>query len=374
MDTAKINIHNRDITLRLKAVDHWKISEDDKRGILDFLKEVAIGKVNKEKKISEARQSKYLDLLKPPLEFLKKPSTKFEIKDIELFEKNLIKNSIKRKNGEPYSDSTKSGMRRALQIYLKWKLGIGKGLELTNWLDFKSPRKTPTYLTEKEIEKLYKACDNAENRFLISVLFDSGARAEEFHNIRYEDIQLPSQNDAFVKITLKEEYSKTLGRTISLYWEHSLEAVRDYMEQRRQEEIKFNEPIFNKKYDPARKFLNRLGKKILNKNIHYHLFRHSSATFYASELNRQQLCIRYGWRFSSDMPDVYISRIGMDSIKVDEKFKGTEIEELRKKLEKRELEHSIKQENLEKKYKELGEQMKEIQKLTLQLKEVRKVK
>jgi len=374
MDTAKINIHNRDITLRLKAVDHWKISEDDKRGILDFLKELAIGKVNKGKRISEARQSKYLDLLKPPLEFLKKPSTKFEIKDIELFEKNLIKNSIKRKNGEPYSDSTKSGMRRALQIYLKWKLGIGKGLELTNWLDFKSPKKTPNYLTEKEIEKLYKACDNAENRFLISVLFDSGARAEEFHNIRYEDIQLPSQNDAFVKITLKEEYSKTLGRTISLYWEHSLEAVRDYMEQRRQEEIKFNEPIFNKKYDPARKFLNRLGKKILNKNIHYHLFRHSSATFYASELNRQQLCIRYGWRFSSDMPDVYISRIGMDSIKVDEKFKGTEIEELRKKLEKRELEHSIKQENLEKKYKELGEQMKEIQKLTLQLKEVRKVK
>ena len=40
-------------------------------------------------------------------------------------------------------------MRRALQIYLKWKLGIGKGLELTNWLDFKSPKKTPNYLKSR---------------------------------------------------------------------------------------------------------------------------------------------------------------------------------------------------------------------------------
>ncbi len=29
-------------------------------------------------------------------------------------------------------------------------------------------------------------------------------------------------------------------------------------------------------------------------------------------MNRQQLCVRYGWRFSSDMPDVYIKRSGID--------------------------------------------------------------
>ncbi len=58
---------------------------------------------------------------------------------------------------------------------------------------------------------------NNEERFVIAVLFDSGARAEEFHNIRREDIQLPSGSDNYVQITLKEEYSKTNGRTISLY-------------------------------------------------------------------------------------------------------------------------------------------------------------
>ena len=57
----------------------------------------------------------------------------------------------------------------------------------------------------------------------------------------------------------------------------------------------------------------------------YHLFRHSSATYYATKLNRQELCYRYGWRFSSNMPDVYISRAGMESKHLDEKFTQTEL-------------------------------------------------
>jgi hypothetical protein len=36
----------------------------------------------------------------------------------------------------------------------------------------------------------------------------------------------------FTQITLKEEYSKTNGRVISLYWKDSLEAVRDYLRER----------------------------------------------------------------------------------------------------------------------------------------------
>ena len=58
------------------------------------------------------------------------------------------------------------------------------------------------------------------------------------------------------------------------------------------------------------------------------MFRHTSATYYATKLNRQELCYRYGWKFSSDMPDVYISRAGMESKQLDEKFKATELEEL----------------------------------------------
>ncbi len=93
----------------------------------------------------------------------------------------------------------------------------------------------------------------------------------------------------------------------------------------------------------------KLGKRVLNKPIYFHLFRHSSATYYASKLNRQELCYRYGWKFSSNMPDVYISRAGMESKELDEKFAATEIEILQKKLETQEQQRLIRNEEMQKK-------------------------
>jgi hypothetical protein len=173
------------------------------------------------------------------------------------------------------------------------------------------------------------------------VLFDSGARAEEFHNIRFEDIYLPEGKDNCVRIALKEEYSKTLGRTITLYWKFSLEAVKDYLAKRVRQGIKPADPVFSGNYSTARKLLERLGKRALQRSVHYHLFRHSSATFYANRLNRQELCYRYGWRFSSNMPDIYISRAGMETKQLDEKFNQTEMATLKDNMTKMEQEAKI---------------------------------
>ena len=277
---------------------------------------------------------KYLDMLKNPLEYWNKKIEDLDSKDIESFERDLTTDKIlsKRKN-QPYSHESKRDIRIALKIFLKWKLGEAKAIELIGWLDTRRINKTPEYLKESEVEKLYKACKNAKERFLLAVLFDSGARAEEFLNVRFEDLEIPKDNASFCRLTLKEEYSKTSGRVISLYWKYTLEAVRDYMKEREYSGIKSNDPIFEGTYDSARFFLMRLGKRILNKSIHFHLFRHSSATYYASKLNRQEVCYRYGWKFSSNMPDIYISRAGMESKELDEKFAATEIEVLQKKLD-----------------------------------------
>ncbi len=350
MENIKIPIHKRNLKARLNSLPNWKIPEQEKKDIKQFLGDLELGKINKGKKISKGRQLKYLDILKVPLAFFDKPNADLTIKDMEGFDKALTSNKIKSSHKkEPYSSATKADFRRLLKIYLKWKLGdTEKYRKLTDWLDMRVPTKTPNYLSEAEIEKLYKACKNNSERYLIAVLFDSGARAEEFHNIRYEDIQIPSKNENFVKITIKTEYSKTEGRTISLYWKNSLEAVRDYLQEREAEKIKSNEPVFKNTYDNMRQFLNRLGKKVLKKSIHYHLFRHSSATYYAAELNRQQLCYRYGWKFSSNMPDVYISRAGMNNKEIDEKFSGTELEDLKRQLEKSETSHNLEMENIKK--------------------------
>lgn len=349
MVNEKISIHNRNLDARLKSLDKWKIAPQDKKDIIKFLGDLELGKVNKGKKISHVRLIKYLDILKIPLTFFNKPTSTLTLKDIEKFDKAISSNKLKSSHKKkPFSNSTKADVRRILKIYLKWKLGDNRKFrKLTDWFDLRVPKKTPDYLNEREIEKLYKHCKNNAERFFIAILFDSGTRAEEFHNIRYEDIQLPEGNDNFVKITLKVEYSKTEGRTISLYWKHSLGAVRDYLKEREEEGIKSDEAIFKNTYDNTRQFLHRLGKRILGKSLHYHLFRHSSATYYASKLNRQQLCYRYGWKFSSDMPDIYISRSGMNNKELDEKITNTELGELKIQLSKEQFERKRMQEQLE---------------------------
>jgi integrase len=367
---VKIPIHQRNFKARLKTLSEWKIDKEDKKDLIKFLNDLELGKVNKGKRIGEARRLKYLTILKIPLEFWNKPTSTLTEKDIESFEKSLtskLKSKLKKKS---FSANTKSDIKKALKIYLKWK---GLNPKLYDWLDTSVPNITPDYLKEEEIRKLYKSCKNAEERFLIAVLFDSGARAEEFHNIRYEDIQLPKESENFIKLTLKEEYSKSKGRVISLYWENTLEAVRDYLKEREKEGIKNNESIFKNSYDNVRQILYRLGKRALKRNIHYHLFRHSSATHYASKLNRQQLCYRYGWAFSSRMPDVYISRAGMENKELDEKFEGTELGELKSKLSKEEFERKKLKEDIDTKEKEYYEMFSNLKKELKSLKREKQI-
>ena len=330
----RIDIYNRSIERRKEGISKWNMPRAEKTALLRFLDDLALGKVNRGKRITELRQWKYVDVLKPALEFFGKSTKTITPKDVERFERSLASGTLKSRKELPYSHASKVDIRRALQIYLRWRIGRIRSEKLTGWLDTRTVSKTPDFLKEQQIEKLYKACKSPRERFLIAVLFDTGARATELHNIRYEDIEIPTATGNHVKIALREEYSKTKGRTISLYWKLSLEAVREYLAERIAEGVKTDEPVYPVNYAASRKFLFRLGERILGRPIHYHLFRHSSATFYASQMNRQQLCIRYGWTFSSNMPDVYIARAGVDMELLDEKFTGTKVESLSQELAK----------------------------------------
>jgi integrase len=343
---VRIEIHDRNIAVRRTRIKDWKIPRQEQRCLERFLDELELGRVNKGRKISESRQLKYLDLLKVPLEHFSKSAPRITLKDVERFEKALSTGFILSRNGQPYAHATKVDFRRALQVYLRWRLGAARADPLVDWLDTRDVAKTPDFVREADIEKLFKACKSAAERFLIAMLFDTGARATEFHNIRYEDVQIPQDTQNYVRITLKEEYSKTKGRTISLFWKHTTEAVKDYIAERVRNGIRSDEPVFEQSYEASRFFLLRLGKKVLGRSLHYHLFRHSSATYYADKMNRQQLCIRYGWAFSSRMPDVYIARAGVDTQELDARFAAGEIEKFKSNLTRMEQESKIKAERI----------------------------
>jgi integrase len=333
---------------RIRDLAQWQVPQATRVELKRFLQELALGKVNRGTRISEGRQAKYLYLLRVPLEFWNKETAAIVEKDIERFESALASDQIKtRSKPGPYSQSTKVDIRKALKIFLRWRLGQARMIQLAGWLDTHLAKKTPDFLGEHEAEQLLRKCRTSEQRYLIAVLFDSGARAQEFLNIRYEDIQLPEGKDNFVKLTLKEEYSKTKGRTISLYWRHSLEAVSDWLRERVRQGLRPGDLVYANTYGGMRMFLRRLGRKVLERHVHPHLLRHSSATFYATKLNRQELCYRYGWRFSSDMPDVYISRAGMENHQLDEKFTQTELATLKDDLVKVTQENQIKSQRIE---------------------------
>ena len=338
----------RNLPSALRSLDTWRIPATTRSELRRFIDDLALGRVNRGTRISEARRLKYLNLLKAPLEFLNKPTPRLTPRDIERFEKALASDQVQsRWKHQPYAFNTKVDVRKALKAYLRWRLGDAKAVRLAGWLDTHERFKTPDFLKEPEVERLYRRCRTVEQRYLVAVLFDSGARAQEFLNIRFEDVQLPEGKDNFVKVALKEEYSKTKGRTISLYWRHSLEAVREYLNERTARGIRATDPVFAGTYDAMRMFLTRLGSAALRRHVHPHLFRHSSATFYANKLNRQELCYRYGWRFSSRMPDVYISRAGMETRELDAKFTQTELSTLKDDLSRVAQENQIKEQRIE---------------------------
>ena len=235
----RIRINRNNLEPRKQQLQHWKFPKSVKLEVLRFLEDLGMGKVNRGKKISPARQLQYLSGLRIPLEFFNKATKQLTLRDVENFEKALGYGQLCNKwTGQPYTHDTQVELRKLLKIFLRWRLGPARALSLTNWLDTHYRPKTPDFLKEAEIERLYKHCRNARQRFFIAVLFDSGARAEEFHNIRFEDVYLPEGKENFVKIALKEEYSKTLGRTIALYWKFSADAVREYLAERVAEGVK----------------------------------------------------------------------------------------------------------------------------------------
>lgn len=312
MPFEKIKIHKTEIESS-KALFN-EMFPDEWRYMKKFIRLLSIGEINKGISIGEGRQAKYVYLFSVLLKYFNNKSIpKLTKTDMQEFIDALNRDIIRKQNNRPYSEYTKKDIKIVIRTYLKWRVPK-KYAVLTDWFDTRIKKTTPEYLSEAEIGKLYNACKTNSERFLICVLFDSGMRAEEFLNVRFEDIIEPTESFPYYKIQVKEEYSKTDGRTIGLYWNKSTNTIRDYLAECDKNP---KEPVFKKTYNAIRMYLRRLGKRILNKRVHCHLFRKSSATYYASKLNRQQLCIRYGWKFSSNMPDIYIKRSGIeeDSVK-----------------------------------------------------------
>lgn len=320
MAYEKISIHNYDLESR-KELFRKMVSPTEYDLVMKHLRQLANGELSN-RAVGERRQLKLLDMFTIFYKNINKPSSKIVKGDLSKLKEDLMNDRILKANNNPYSPDTKEDcidcVRRFYECTYPAKISSFASVNkpFNKWFRLRSKGKTPEIITEEEVKKLIEKSKSIEGKFLITLLFDSGARIEELLNIRFEDIEPPTINFPYYKIDFKREYSKTEGRKIGLYWGDITTLFAKYLQvvERKDEKNR----LIDKDYDAVRMFLGRLGKKVLNKRITPHMFRKGSATYYASRLNRQQLCVRYGWKFSSEMPDVYISRAGVDEEKIKE--------------------------------------------------------
>jgi len=375
VETRKFNLSQR-----IKDIDKWKVDSIDKKSIKKFIEEYKTGGVtgNVGNNV-EATTEKVLQQLRPAFEGISKNEkftiskfTKKDVGKIEKFTQQILGGKIGNYvNGDTYSKKTIKQIFLAFSLFLEWKFKdkekdkvTDDGVILTRPLKvkIKLEKKDPKYLTIEEILLLYKSCRTARERYFIANLFSSGQRAKEFHNNRHEDIKLPEKDESFVKLQVRKEFTKTNDRRIPLLFKKSLEASRDFLKEREKAKIKPTEPIMDYSYDTLRKWLKRLGKKVLNKNdVNYQIFRSSCAKWLVDvhHYTKFQLCYFMGWDFSSPMADVYINRSESILKSSEESAKNTEMEELNVKFEKQEYDLKLQQE----KSKEQENEMSVIKKL-----------
>jgi len=325
---GKIDIH-RTKEKYVVALESLKkdtsISDHNRELILSFLRDAEMGKTIKQgqkRKLGINRRLKYIATLKIFARWAKKDLDKVTSDDMEKIIFDLENDQIKAKKGKAYSEETKADIKRLLKKFYKWLLGNNETYpDCVSWFDTSVKEKEIPSLTREEVEKLIEGSARFANKVIIMVLFDSGARIEEFLNLRLKHVT--KREDYYL---LRIEYSKTKPRTISVPLCTPL--LGDWL--KKFDTNNPDAPLFPFSYDSVRMILKRAGRRVLKKAVYPHLLRHSSATYYANiEKNYFRFCKRYGWTFGSSMAQRYIDRAGVDEEITAKAVQGDEISKVR---------------------------------------------
>ncbi len=275
--------------------------------ILRFLKDCEMGKTilkGQKKKIGYGRLSRLAGLLvKMDTAWLKVELDKVTQEQMDSFILNLERGLITH-NGNPYTSETQKTMKKVVRKFYKWLFGNNETYPaLVRYIDTSGPIPEIKAILKDDVDRMISGTGSLAHKFLIATLFDSGARAQEYFNLKIKDIAFTGE---YYQIRISK--SKTKPRTISLPLYTDL--IKEYLEWHPQKENS-NAALSVHHYDSAKKILKRVAAKTLSVNVYCHKLRHSSATFYANHLTHYQMCNRYGWAMSSDMPNRYIDFAGI---------------------------------------------------------------
>lgn len=278
-----------------------------------------------------------------------KPFNLLTEQDIDDFRLRLKDDKITREDGKPFKPSVKRDIE---QKFLKTLL---KFLDKEKLSLFSCEYKEHTEIEALNRDEINKVVAQLpiRDKVIWQVLFDSGARIDEFMHIRFKDIDIESlEKNGYYKVWIRK--SKTIPRCIGLTLKESTDILKAWLDLNK-DKLGTEEPLVKLSYQHISSRLKDVGKRILGKRVYPHLLRHSSASLYCSMLSHYQLCKRYGWSMNSDMPAVYIDRQGIEEDTINKKVVKeenvsllTELNSLKEKLSLKTEEEKGNQELLDK--------------------------
>ena len=192
-----------------------------------------------------------------------------------------------------YSECYKSNFKRIIKPFFSWIYRMEKKEypKVVKWIDCNNKeKKLPKILEMEDIEKMRDACDNPRDKCLISMDYESGARASELLDLKVSDIKFDEYGAV---VMLKGKTGQRRVRLVS-----SVGDIKTWLNNY-PKKIDENTPLFctlRGDMSMVSSSLNFIIKKIskragIEKRVFPHLFRHTRATHLAKHLSDQQMKI-----------------------------------------------------------------------------------
>jgi site-specific recombinase XerD len=177
-------------------------------------------------------------------------------------------------------------------------------------------------LTESEVKSMIEVARNEMEKAIISLLYESGARASEILGMKVKNVQLDNYG-AIIYVN-----GKTGSRRIRVIGcvPYLQKWITMHPNPDSESWLWINRNKGLMKYNSLERIIWRLKDKAgINKRVHIHLFRHSRATFLAKHLTEHQLKQYFGWR-DHRMPEVYVHLAGRDTDEAIFRLHGIEVD------------------------------------------------
>jgi integrase len=188
------------------------------------------------------------------------------------------------------------GYYRLSVILTKMSLKFLKRKDLAEAIEFpkqRDPAASIKVLPPEEVEKLIREAPRLQDRLIVELLYESGARRGELANLAIRDIQF----DEYGAILWLNGKTGTRRRRV-------YSCVADLREHINNHPLrdKPNAPLFfNPRggpytHDSLYRCVRRLGKRILGKGIYPHQFRHTRATEDSRHFTDREMMKLFGWK------------------------------------------------------------------------------